>query len=336
MITIVVPVYNVEKYLSRCVDSILDQTYTDFELLLVDDGSPDNCGKICDEYVKKDDRIFVIHQKNGGLSAARNTGIDWFYKQNRSNYITFVDSDDWLHPDYLKILLNGITENHVEISVCDFQRVIKEPPHKYYDRLNFELTSPEAFLLNHFWQYNYACGKIYHKRLFEDVRYPVGKNFEDTYTTYKVLHKCEKLAYTDIQLYYYFQNEQGISHSPWKPSELVIFDAMQEQMQFYKEKNLQKAFDKEFQLFVNHHAYQIVRIKENKEDLKKNKAILKEIKKALRKYLKENKAIFNVHNMTYSYEVAYPITMKLYALASKIKAKVQKTVHANNLSLLIF
>ena len=322
MITIVVPVYNVEKYLSRCVDSILDQTYTDFELLLVDDGSPDNCGEICDEYAKKDSRIFVIHQKNGGLSAARNTGIDWFYKQNRSDYITFVDSDDWLHPDYLKILMNGVTENDLKICACNYKRVTTELPHQKYDENGYEVTSPEDFLVNHSWQYNYAWGKLYHKSLFEDVRYPVGKNFEDTFTTYKVLHKCEKLAYIDLQLYYYLRNEQGISRSPWKPSELVIFDAMQEQMQFYKEKNLQKAFDKEFQLFVHHHAYQIVRIKENKEDLKKNKATLKEIKKALRKYLKENKAIFNVHNMSYSYEVAYPITMKLYALASKIKAKI--------------
>ena len=322
MITIVVPVYKVEKYLRRCVDSILNQTYTDFELLLVDDGSPDNCGKICDEYAKKDSRIFVIHQKNGGLSAARNTGIDWFYKQNRSDYITFVDSDDWLHPDYLKILMDGIPENHVKISVCNYKRVTTEIPHQNYDDIEYEITSPEDFLVNHSWQYNYAWGKLYHKSMFDDVRYPVGKNFEDTFTTYKALHKCEKLAYTDLQLYYYLRNEQGISRSPWKPSELVIFDAMQEQMQFYKEKNLQKAFDKEFQLFVHHHAYQIVRIKENKEDLKKNKAILKEIKKALRKYLKENKAIFNVHNMTYSYEAAYPFIMKLYALASKTKSKI--------------
>lgn len=322
MITIVVPVYNVEKYLSRCVDSILDQTYTDFELLLVDDGSPDNCGEICDEYAKKDDRIFVVHQNNGGLSAARNTGIDWFYKQNRSDYITFVDSDDWLHPDYLKILMNGVTEKDLKICACNYKRVTTELPHQNYDENGYEVTSPEDFLVNHSWQYNYAWGKLYHKSVFEDVRYPVGKNFEDTFTTYKVLHKCEKFAYIDLQLYYYLRNEQGISRSPWKPSELVIFDAMQEQMQFYKEKNLQKAFDKEFQLFVHHHAYQIVRIKENKEDLKKNKATLKEIKKALRKYLKENKAIFNVHNMTYSYEAAYPITMKLYALASKIKAKI--------------
>lgn len=318
-ISVIVPVYNVEKYLSRCVDSILNQTYQDFEILLVNDGSPDNCGKICDEYAEKDSRVFVIHQKNGGLSAARNTGIDWFYEQGKSNYITFVDSDDWLHPEYLRALMNGISENNMKISVCNYKRVTAETPHESCDNFNFELTSPEDFLVNHSWQYNYAWGKLYHKSVFDDIRYPVGKNFEDAFTTYKVLHKCEEIAYTDLQLYYYLRNEQGISRSPWKPSELVIFDAMQEQLNFYKEKELQRAFEKEFQLFVHHHAYQITRIKENKKDLKKNKAILKEIKKTLRNYLKKNKDIFNVHNMTYSYAAAYPLTMKLYTLGSKIK-----------------
>lgn len=322
MITIIVPVYKVEAYLHRCVDSILNQTYTDFELLLVDDGSPDSCGEICDEYANKDSRISVIHQKNGGLSAARNTGIDWFYEQNRSDYITFVDSDDWLHPDYLKILLNGVSENNVKISVCNYKRVTAEIPNKNYDNIEYELTSPEDFLVNHSWQYNYAWGKLYHKSVFQDIRYPVGKIFEDTFTTYKALHKCEKIAYTDLQLYYYLRNEQGISRTPWKPTELVIFDAMQEQMAFYKENGLQKAFEKEFELFVHHHAYQIVRIKENKKDLKKNNATLKDIKKNLRKYLRENRDKFNVHNMTYSYESAYPFIMKLYALASKTKAKI--------------
>lgn len=322
MITIVVPVYKVEKYLNRCVDSILNQTFTDFELLLVDDGSPDNCGKICDEYAEKDSRIFVIHQKNGGLSAARNTGINWFYERNRSDYITFVDSDDWLHPEYLRVLINGIIKNNVKISVCNYKRLTAEAPHESYNNVDYELISPEDFLINHFWQYNYAWGKLYHKSTFTDVRYPVGKNFEDTFTTYKTLHKCKKIACTEIQLYYYLRNEQGITRSPWTPSELVVFDAIQEQMKFYKENGLQKAFDKEFELFVHHHAYQIVRIKENKNDLKKNKVVLKQIKKTLRKFLKENKDKFNVHNMTYSYEAAYPIVMKLYALASKTKAKL--------------
>lgn len=321
-ISIVVPVYKVEKYLQRCVDSVLNQSYSDFQFLLVDDGSPDNCGKICDEYAKKDSRVFVIHQNNGGLSAARNTGINWFYEQNNSDYITFLDSDDWVHPDYLKILMDGITKNNVILSVCNYTRVTDIIPHEKFDNVEYELTFPEDFLVNHSWQYNYAWGKLYHKSLFEDVRYPVGKNFEDAFTTYKLLHKCDKISYVDIPLYYYLINEQGISRSPWKPSELVIFDAMQEQMQFYKEKGLQKAFEKEFQLFVHHHAYQIARIKENKKDLNKNKAKQKEIKKELKKYLKENKDKFNIHNMTYSYDAAYPLIMKIYALASKIKGKL--------------
>ena len=220
--------------------------------------------------------------------------------------------------------MNGITGNHVKMTVCDFKRVFGESPYENHYNINFELTSSENFLVNHFWQYNYACGKLYHKSVFCDVRYPIGKVFEDTFTTYKLLHKCEKIAYTELQLYYYFQNEQGISHSLWKPAELVIFDAMQEQLKFYKEKGLQKAYAKEFELFVHHHAYQIVRIKENKNDLKKNKATLKEIKKTLRNYLKENKDKFNVHNMTYSYEAAYPFIMKLYALVSKLKANLLK------------
>ncbi len=322
MITIVVPVYKVEEYLDRCVKSILNQTYTDFELLLVDDGSPDKCGKMCDEYAEKDSRIFVIHQKNGGLSAARNTGLNWFYEQNKSDYITFLDSDDWIHPHYLEFLMNGLTQNNVKVSVCNYKRITTEIPHENYDNIEYELTSPEDFLVNHSWQYNYAWGKLYHKSVFQDVRYPVGKNFEDTFTTYKVLYQCEKIVYTSLPLYYYLRNEAGISRSPWNPSELVIFDAMQEQMQFYKEKGLQKAFEKEFELFVHHHAYQIVRIKENKKDLKKNNVILKDIKKTLKKYLKENKDKFNIHNMTYSYEAAYPFIMKLYAIGSKLKAKL--------------
>ena len=105
-ISVIVPVYKVEKYLSRCIDSILAQTYTDFELILVDDGSPDNCGKICDGYAEKDNRV-VIHQGNGGISAARNAGIDWAFENSDSEWIAFIDSDDWVHPLYLECLYNA-------------------------------------------------------------------------------------------------------------------------------------------------------------------------------------------------------------------------------------
>ena len=103
-----------DEYFKRGMESVLAQTFTDFELLLVDDGSPDNCGKICDEYAKKDRRIFVIHQENGGLSAARNTGINWFYEQNRSDYITFVDSDDWVVSNMYSVLLDVIKKTNCE------------------------------------------------------------------------------------------------------------------------------------------------------------------------------------------------------------------------------
>ena len=108
-ISVIVPVYKVEKYIHRCVRSILGQTYADFELILVDDGSPDNCGVICDEYAAKDSRVVVIHQENGGLSAARNAGIDWVFANSDSQWLSFIDSDDWVHPEYLQRLLDAAT-----------------------------------------------------------------------------------------------------------------------------------------------------------------------------------------------------------------------------------
>lgn len=324
MITIIVPVYKVEKYLSRCVDSILNQTYTDFRLVLVDDGSPDNCGKMCEEYAKKDSRIVVLHQKNSGLSAARNTGLNLFYEKNESDYILFADSDDWLHPQHLEFLMRPVIEKGIKISVCGYERKDSFDNNKYsaYETTDYEIIHPENLLVNHSWNYNYAWGKLYHKSVFRDIRYPVGKNFEDAFTTYKVLYKCEEIAFTPTPLYYYFRNETGISRSPWKESELVIFDAMREQMDFYKNNGYIKAYEKEHELFVNHHAYQIVRIKENKKDLKKNKKVLKEIHTDLKRYLKEHKDKYTVHNMTYSYETAYPVFMSLYRFASLLKSKL--------------
>ena len=109
-ISVIVPIYKVEKYLNRCVDSILHQTFTDFELILVDDGSPDNCGKMCDEYAEKDSRVVVIHKKNGGLSDARNKGLDWVFANSNSEYVVFIDSDDYIDERYLELLYKSIAE----------------------------------------------------------------------------------------------------------------------------------------------------------------------------------------------------------------------------------
>ena len=120
-ISVIVPVYNVEPYLRRCINSIINQTFDDFDLVLVDDGSPDRCGEICDEYAEKDTRISVIHQQNSGLSAARNVGIDWSFSESDSDWLTFVDSDDWIHLEYLEILFREAVAHRTNVCICDFQ-----------------------------------------------------------------------------------------------------------------------------------------------------------------------------------------------------------------------
>ena len=131
-ISVIVPVYKVEKYIHRCVDSILNQTFSDFELILVDDGSPDNCGAICDEYAAKDSRVVVIHQENGGLSAARNAGIDWAFANSDSQWLSFIDSDDWVHPEYLQKLLDTAVNNSAEVAFCTLT-AFTEDEHGYQE-----------------------------------------------------------------------------------------------------------------------------------------------------------------------------------------------------------
>ena len=202
VISIIVPVYKVEKYLKRCVDSILEQTFRDFELILVDDGSPDQCGRICETYAEKDGRIIVLHRKNGGLSAARNTGLDWMFANSESSYVTFIDSDDWIHSLYLETLLGAIEKNNTGVSVAGFQRMDEyqaDTIDKLY-RFPEEVMGAEDFFLNHEWNFNYAWGKLYRREYFRYVRYPVGKNFEDTFTTYKVLFAAKTVVFIDFPL----------------------------------------------------------------------------------------------------------------------------------------
>lgn len=327
VVSIVVPVYRVEKYLTRCIDSILMQSFQNYELILVDDGSPDQCGEICEEYAKRHNRIVVLHRENGGLSAARNTGIEWVFSNSDSEYITFIDSDDWIHPQYLELLLKAIqssdaavsvggfkkTENHEKDSECELNAVPKP-----------EVMSAEDFFLKRQWDFNYAWGKLYRRIYFAEVRYPEGKNFEDTFTTYKILFAGGKVAFIDYPLYYYFYNTEGISHSMWTPSELVVMEGIREQIQYYRENGYQRALEKEEELYVNHHAYQITRIRENKKDLKQNVPYLRTLRKEMMKLIRSNPERYGYRKMPYCYESAYPKVMKIYHEVGKILHTVRE------------
>lgn len=206
-ISVIVPVYNVEKYLNRCIDSILDQTFVDFECILVDDGSPDNCGKICDEYANKDERIRVIHKENGGLSDARNAGIE----SAQGEYLSFIDSDDWIHPQMLEILYDGIVKNDVMLSVCAYEETKDEKPFEKIENVNFDIRNGIDFLTEDNVTAVVAWNKLYNKNLFEDIRYPIGKLHEDEFVTYKILYKAGNIAFCNEKMYMYFVNYDGIT-----------------------------------------------------------------------------------------------------------------------------
>ncbi len=313
-VSVIVPVYKVEKYLSRCVVSILKQTYEDFELILVDDGSPDSSGAMCEEYAKRDSRIVVLHRKNGGLSAARNTGIDWAFANSDSKWLTFIDSDDWIHPQYLELLLRAATEQNVPVSVCGYHRADSpdQSTQQHISDFGSECMSAENFLVDHEWNFNYAWGKLYRKEYFQQIRYPEGKNFEDVFTTYQILFAGTRIAFIDQRLYYYFINEEGITRSQWTPKELVVFEAMKNQLAYYRENGFKRAFEKEEYLYLNHFAYQICRIRANKADLAQNMPYLRQLRKEMMRMVHQNPDRFGYRKMPQCYEAAYPNLMKVY------------------------
>lgn len=209
LISIIIPVYKVEKYLEKCIESVLKQTYTNLQIILVDDGSPDNCGKICDEYAKKDSRIEVIHKANGGLSDARNVGIS----KAKGRYIGFVDSDDYIKEDMYEILLNLIKKYDADVSICNLYDVIdenecirnKENGIREYSRLDIL----KEVLLDKNIQ-SYAWNKLYEKELFDEIKYPIRKKYEDIGTTFYVFEKCNKIVVTSEPEYYYLKRSDSL------------------------------------------------------------------------------------------------------------------------------
>ncbi len=310
LISVIVPVYKVEEYLNRCVDSILAQTFTDFELILIDDGSPDISGKICDDYAQKDKRIFVIHQENGGLSAARNSGIDWVFENSNSRWLTFIDSDDWIHPQYLELLLSSATANNTDISVCEYSETSDFSDFEHIGNTNTQNLTPEELFVSHHVISIIACCKLYKKSCFENIRYPLGKLHEDEYTTYKILFDNTRISYLNEILYFYYTNPNSIVRSSWSPKRLDSIIALEEQISFFEKNRYFKAAKlvKEilFWLFIT----QIDAI----EASDTYTSYIPELKKKLKYYIKKYKKELNlsIKNNSDIYQKAYPLLTKIY------------------------
>ena len=209
LLSIIVPVYDVERYLPKCIDSILAQTFTDFELILVEDGSPDNCPALCDAAAAKDARIRVIHQKNGGLSAARNAGLD----AARGAWIGFVDSDDYIAPEMYEVLYQAVQSTGADLALCDYAEVDEAgaPCQSMHVSLSEgELTGQELLKRASGLMVQLAWNKLYRRAIFTQLRYPEGKLNEDLFLIPEVCLQIQKAVVVPKALYYYVQRGGSI------------------------------------------------------------------------------------------------------------------------------
>ena len=228
LISVVLPIYNVEKYLSTCIESVLSQTYRELEIILVDDGATDSCPAICEEYLKKDNRIVVYHKRNGGLSDARNYGLE----RCKGEYVTFIDSDDYIDPDYVMYLYNILKKYNTKMSICQHEvhydnGHVKDLGKQGDEKLDSKICLER--MLYHDVIDTSAWAKLYRVDLFENVRYPKGKIFEDIGTTYKLMIASQEIACGYESKYHYIFHENSIVNSSFSMKKMDMID-MTDQM----------------------------------------------------------------------------------------------------------
>lgn len=231
LISIIVPIYKVEQFLPRCIDSVLNQEYKNFELILVDDGSPDQCGVICDIYAEKDSRIKVIHKQNGGLSDARNVGLEIA----RGDYISFVDSDDWVASDYLSVMMEVLKKTESDICECEVLKTTGLVNTCVDNQEHVQIYSTESALEQLICDgelHQYVWNKLYKRSCMKGISFPVGKTNEDEFWTYRVFGNACKIAKVDRVLYYYFQRKGSIMGVAYNLKRLDALEAKQQRQEY--------------------------------------------------------------------------------------------------------
>ncbi|MFR8226521.1 MAG: glycosyltransferase family 2 protein [Lachnospirales bacterium] len=250
-ISIIVPVYKVERYLDRCVESIISQTFTELEIILVDDGSPDRSGVMCDEWARKDKRIRVFHKKNGGLSDARNYGLE----VATGEYLAFIDSDDWIDNDMMQILYDAIQTYGADIAECSWRCIYQDRIEEETENTGEYITGNNIFALHGEIQWKYfksiACNKLYKKEVFRNVRFPVGKLHEDEYTTHLAFYNARRLVYVDLSKYNYDRTREDSITASFCEKNLDVIDALQSRLDFFYEKGLVEVQQEMENLYFN-------------------------------------------------------------------------------------
>lgn len=275
-VSVIVPIYNVEAYLARCIESILKQTYHNLEIILVSDGATDNSGTIVKQYANLDGRIVTVYKEHGGVSDARNAGIN----AATGDYICFVDSDDFVHPQYVEILLGLCVKHECDIAQCCFEHTSEErfSEEKGTGEVSFfdSIGILNAIFSEKNVEINVLWNKLYKRELFEQIRFPAGRIHEDEATCYKVYYKAKKIARIDRVLYMYYKNMNSITKKTYSLKRLDILLALEERMQFFHENGLDQLYAKDSYKYLCKILIQIYLVSNMESP---DRTVLKELKK---------------------------------------------------------
>ncbi len=289
LITIIVPVYMVERYLDRCVNSIVNQTYKNLEIILVDDGSKDQCPELCDSWAKKDERIRVIHRKNGGLSAARNSGIE----EAKGEYLAFIDSDDFVSTEFIEALYQACQQTQSQIAQCRYEYVDGDTMTKDKQPATepTEVFSGKEMIKGMSWRdgaYNVvAWNKLYHRSVFTGIRYPDGRIHEDEATTHRLFYNAKRVAFVYRFLYGYYTGGSSITRDKFSEKRLDWEWAVRERLTFLKERQETELLIPMYKIYMDGTIdlyYKVQEILQNEAKAEKLRKKLKDTYRELKKY----------------------------------------------------
>ena len=320
-ISVIVPVFNAEKYIKRCIDSILSQTFTDFELILIDDGSTDKSGEICDTYKTNDSRIIVIHQKNKGQANARNVALDWIAVHSKSCWISFIDSDDFVHPKMFETLINIFHASGADIVLFDYIED-NNRNHDWNESNNlYRLKNGKKLLRERVLNNQKGCwvlwDKMYRRSCFKERRLPEMSSNEENALVNKILYYSKNVAVTDNVLYFYYSNENSITRQPFSEKKLDWLTALDELIMFYEENQELEISDCLIKRFLKSAPYRYQRVMNEFPQSER----LVNVKRRIRYYYKKKKEDFG-----YSYRknplifcVLHPNCYRLYHKCLSLK-----------------
>lgn len=321
-ITVMMAAYNAGQYIRRALDSLQAQTFADFDVIIVNDGSKDDTGVIADEYARGDSRIHVIHQPNSGVCITRNNCLDWAYANSDSQWVIFVDSDDWVHPEFLERLLNAAQEHDVLISACGYEETTGADP--LIDSKDLEPVCWETmtFYQEHYVNAIMTCCKLYHKSCYKDIRHPTDNYFDDEFVSYRMLYAQEKMTVIPAPLYAYFVNTAGLTKKKWSPRLLDAWVAYEAQIAFFTEKGRMDLVRFRYRGWMDNGMVNYAAAQEA-GDAPEMAAARKQIRKGMRSLLRR---MWHLGFLEFKYDqeillIFYPFWARVYRLWLEIRNK---------------